>query len=548
MTEQKDPRLGTVLDRRYRVLERIGDGGFGAVYAVQHVHTGKHFAVKVLHEEFAGDRHITERFWREAQAASLIEHENVVDIIDIGQTRDGALFFSMELLRGEPLSAVLDREGPLPWPRVPIFAIQIARALCAAHAKGIIHRDLKPENCIRVRRGDNPDFIKVLDFGIAKIVHASTPESMNLTSRGEVLGTPHYMAPEQAAGSAVDVRVDVFSFGVLLFELLTNRYPFEGETRVEILTKMLTTTPRRVSSLAPGAQVPEVIDELIARALHRDPERRPASMDEVLAVLQSEGRAALSRAATSPTPAAAVRARPPAERAATVQGRTGRGGVGLVVGGLAVAGLGAVVVVALSRPKDVPETPQVVAPPEQAVVEPANAAVPVAEAPPVPGAAPAVEVVPVQEAPGVVEAPAVMGDGQPEASSPTPPADAVPQEAPAEEAPKAATKKKRVSPPPPPPPPVATPQTCAEAIAKIAARAGGVMNNCKGSTGISTGDRVRIRINGSAVTGVARTIVVSSSGSTAFDKCLVTTLELLPFPKNVSGTQSCTQEFAFKVP
>ena len=285
MTEQKDPRLGTVLDRRYRVLERIGEGGFGAVYTVQHVHTGKHFAVKILHSEFAGDRHITERFWREAQAASLIEHENVVDIIDIGQAHDGSLFFSMELLRGESLSALQDREGALPWPRVRIFAIQIARALCAAHAKGIIHRDLKPENCIRIRRGDNPDFIKVLDFGIAKIVHASAPESVNLTSRGEVLGTPHYMAPEQAAGSAVDARVDVFSFGVLLFELLTNRYPFGGETRVEILTKMLTTTAPRVSSLVPAAQVPGSIDELIARTLHREPAMRPPNTAEVRAGL-----------------------------------------------------------------------------------------------------------------------------------------------------------------------------------------------------------------------------------------------------------------------
>ena len=548
MTEQKDPRLGTVLDRRYRVLERIGEGGFGAVYTVQHVHTGKHFAVKVLHSEFAGDRHITERFWREAQAASLIEHENVVDIIDIGQAHDGALFFSMELLRGEALSALLDREGALPWPRVRIFAIQIARALCAAHAKGIIHRDLKPENCIRIRRGDNPDFVKVLDFGIAKIVHASTPESMNLTSRGEVLGTPHYMAPEQAAGSAVDVRVDVFSFGVLLFELLTNRYPFEGESRVEILTKMLTTTAPRVSSVVPAAQVPGSIDELIARTLHRDPAMRPASMDEVLAVLQSEGRAALSRGAVAPAPVAPVRARPPAERAATVPGRPDArlSVVALGIGGLVVAGLGMVVFFGLTRSGSAPASAPAAAP-AASVAEPVNE--PVGPEPvvvPVPEPVPAAAPVPSTEVPSVVAGSGVGAteNALQEASPPATPVEAVPQELPEDEAAKASKKKRVVS----PPPPASGLQTCAQASAKIVARAGDVLSNCKGTTGISTGDRIKVRIDANAGTGAVKTSVVSSSGSAAFDKCVVSTLELMPFPKNISGPQNCGQEYALKVP
>lgn len=542
MPEHQDPLLGTVLDRRYRVLTRIGEGGFGAVYTVQHVHTGKYFAVKVLHPEFARDQHITERFWREAQAASLIEHENVVDIIDIGQTREGTLYFSMELLRGEPLSALLDREGPLPWSRVRVFALQIARALCAAHAKGIIHRDLKPENCIRVQREDNPDFIKVLDFGIAKIVHASAPEALNLTSRGEVLGTPQYMAPEQAAGSPVDARVDVFSFGVLLFELLTGSYPFSGETRIEILTKILTTTPPRVSSVAPAARVPASIDDLIARALHREPEQRP-SMAEVLAAIQSaDGRSVAPRAA-APPPKAPVNPRPPVERAATIpRSARSRRRVAAAGGTLGVAVFAGALFM-LTRPSSsepVPAATESVPTLEVAPVEPPPAAAP-APAPvpetiasPGPGPSPAAVDVP----------PAAQEVNS--SSSPAPaPSEVAAQ--PVRELPKAA-KKKPPPPPPPPPPPAITPPTCADALVKIAARAGGAMTQCKGSTGISTGDRVKIRLTGSAVTGKARTLVVSSSGSVAFDNCLVAALESVPFPRTVSGVPTCSQDYPLKVP
>lgn len=569
MGEPRDPLLGTVLSDRYRVLGRLGKGGFGTVYKVQHVHTGKQFAVKVLHAEFAENRRITERFWREAQTAALIDHENVVDIIDIGQTPDGLLYFSMELLRGEPLSELLQREGAVPWPRARGFAVQIARALCAAHDKGIVHRDLKPANCLRITRGDNPDFIKVLDFGVAKIIHTTDgADGAGLTSRGEVLGTPYYMAPEQAAGNVVDARADVFSFGVLLFELLTGRRPFAGNSRFEILTKMLTVPSPLVSAFAP--ETPPAIEALVARTLQREPEQRPASMTEVLALLQYVGedppgrsadeeptrlvdRQALALAATEAvSPIAPTRAlaesrselvttvpavKPPTEHrpellGTVAQGKSTARGRTLVaaLAGLTIAGGGIALAVRLTDSGDVGAPSK----PAPAVVE---------------FELPAVVHLTPQPEPQIATEPQPQPPSAPIVEPPTqPPPDPEPTES-VQAKNKTTTKKKAPGSPAVPPPAAAPTVTCEDALkALVQSRAAILMKSCKGGkSGITTGDRVWVRLVGNGVLRKVASSVVRSSGSSVFDDCLVAGFNRQSFPQ-VDGTPSCNWQFPLTVP
>lgn len=547
MPEPTDPLLGTVLDSRYRVLGRIGEGGFGAVYTVRHVHTGKQFAIKVLHAEFAENRRIIERFWREAQTASLIDHENVVDIIDIGQTPDGSLYFSMELLRGEPLSALLQREGALPWPRARGFAAQIAKALCAAHAKGVVHRDLKPANCLRITRSDNPDFVKVLDFGIAKLVRSGesdAPGSPGLTSQGEVLGTPYYMAPEQAAGSAVDARADIFSFGVLLFELLTGQRPFQGTTRFEILTKMLTVPAPRVSHLAPHPGVPPAVDALVARMLQREPEQRPAAMTEVLASLQgvdhAPGEPGIDRGADEPTTVpreiafattvAASPTRAPAEPLSEsrielvttmARGKSATSARRRRALWVALTALNAVGVVAIGM--------WVFGPSQDA---PAVASPPVIERAPEPAPGSAL----VQAAESAPAVPQVVAPPVPVVVTP---AATVPKVS------SSSKKKMKTTTTPHPSSPL---RSCEEALVALADKASGILAKCKGNnSGITSGDRLRVQLAGNGMSGKVTSSIVSSSGSVIFDECVRKALDKQTFP-DVSGVQICRREFPLKVP
>ncbi|MGB1016694.1 MAG: serine/threonine-protein kinase, partial [Nannocystaceae bacterium] len=223
--------IGQVLVERYHLLEQLGAGGMGTVYLAEHVTIGKRLAIKVLSREFAHKHELVERFLQEARAASMIAHENVVEITDFGRTPDGSVFFVMEHLAGEDLSATIAKEGPLPWSRVKPIALQICMALEAAHAKGVIHRDMKPENCFRVARSSNQDFIKVLDFGIAKISNdEASGTNKGLTKTGMIFGTPEYMSPEQAQGMRVDLRADIYAVGVIVYECLTGKTPFTSET------------------------------------------------------------------------------------------------------------------------------------------------------------------------------------------------------------------------------------------------------------------------------------------------------------------------------
>ncbi len=256
---------GRVIDNRYKVLRKIGEGGMGTVYAGEHVEIGKGVAIKILHPAYSTQSDLVERFRREARAASRIGHPNIIDVTDFGSTEDGCAYFVMEQLDGIDLADVLSHERRLAPGRCCQIAIQICRALSAAHAAGVIHRDLKPENIFLVARDGQADFVKVLDFGIAR----SMGRARRLTNPGVAMGTPEYMAPEQAEGGAVDNRSDIFSVGALLYEMVTGSPPQRSRDKELI-------PPRGVK-----ADVPEELDRIIVRALAPNPALRYQSMAQL---------------------------------------------------------------------------------------------------------------------------------------------------------------------------------------------------------------------------------------------------------------------------
>jgi len=272
MTDERD-LSGTVLANRYRVLTRIGSGGMGTIYAGEHLEVGRKVAIKILRPEIGARPALVERFRREARYIARIEHEHVVECLDLGITDDGLMFYVMEWLRGEDLQVVLKRERRLPWPRARAILAQLCRALAAAHEQGVVHRDLKPGNLFLIRRADNPDFLKVLDFGIAKLMVQGDNAEV-LTRLGEVIGTTPYMAPELAAGEAIDHRIDVYAAGVILFQLLSGRLPFRGKTPRQVLTAILQSEAPALTAVDPQLVVSPALEAVLRRAMHRDLESR----------------------------------------------------------------------------------------------------------------------------------------------------------------------------------------------------------------------------------------------------------------------------------
>lgn len=284
-----DSLVGTVLAGRYEVVKKLGEGGMGTVYVGKHTTIGKKSAIKVLSGEFAHKQDLVDRFLQEAKAASMISQENVVEITDFGDTPDGSVFFVMEFLAGEDLSGTVEKNGPLPWERVKPIMLQICNALQAAHDAGIIHRDMKPENCFRITRGKNEDFIKVLDFGIAKVTSDEGEGGKGLTRTGMIFGTPEYMSPEQAQGQKVDHRVDVYASGVILYELLTGRVPFTADTFMGILTKHMFEIPEAPTTVMPELQIPPDAEAIILKAMQKDREYRFQSMSEMGEAISAVG-------------------------------------------------------------------------------------------------------------------------------------------------------------------------------------------------------------------------------------------------------------------
>jgi len=269
--------VGQILEGRYQIIELIGEGGMGRVYLAEHVDIGRRVAIKILHPVYSRMPDLVERFRREARAASKIGNPHIVDVTDSGTTPDESVYFVMEYLEGRELANLIDREGALDVNRCLRIVGQICRALSVAHAASIIHRDLKPENIFLTTREGQADFVKVLDFGIAKSTEAEQARDKRLTSPGMAMGTPEYMAPEQAAGRPADARTDVYSVGAILYETLTGVAPYEGDNFMEVLTKKATIDPVNPSELRPD--LPEEVADLVVRAMSRDPDDRPSSMD-----------------------------------------------------------------------------------------------------------------------------------------------------------------------------------------------------------------------------------------------------------------------------
>ena len=284
-TAREQSLIGTTIGN-YRVSSKLGEGGMGAVYLAEHPLIGKKVALKVLHEEYSANQEVVTRFFTEAKAVNDIGHPNIVDIIDYGRAQIGGgpafVYFFMEFLAGKSLSEAI-AAGAMPVDRALKIAIQVADALSASHKKGIIHRDLKPDNVVLVERGQEKDFVKVLDFGIAKLTGGSTGSTRTRT--GMVMGTPAYMSPEQCEGKGnMDHRTDVYALGVVLFEMITGRVPFTGQGYGEVLVQHLTVVPPRPTTIR--AEIPPHIENVILKALEKKRENRYESMDDFITAMK----------------------------------------------------------------------------------------------------------------------------------------------------------------------------------------------------------------------------------------------------------------------
>ncbi|HEX2658519.1 MAG TPA: serine/threonine-protein kinase, partial [Polyangia bacterium] len=281
--------IGSLIGGRYRVKRLSGEGGMGRVYEAEHIEIGKRVALKILHPGYSQTPDLVERLRREARAASRIGHPNVVDVTDSGTTDDGSFFFVMEYLEGRELGEIVFQEKGLDVRRSIIIAAQICRALRAAHDAGVIHRDLKPENVLLVARDGQKDFVKVLDFGIAKNITDSDDLARSglrrkLTNPGVAMGTPEYMAPEQAAGHPADARSDIYAVGGILYEMLCGHPAYEGANFMEVLHKKANFAPEPINKVR--HDVPAELEALILSAMAKDPAARPQTMSDLEASLQ----------------------------------------------------------------------------------------------------------------------------------------------------------------------------------------------------------------------------------------------------------------------
>lgn len=276
--EERSAYLGQLIDDRYLVQSLIGRGGMGVVFRCEQVHLKKTMAIKMLHESLVAKKQLIARFTREARAISRLSSPHTVMVYDFG--RWGEIFYLvMELLEGEALDATLEREGPLQPDRVARLVLQMCDSLAEAHKHGIIHRDLKPENIMLVTGQAHPDFIKILDFGLAKVQGADDPYTIH--SQRDIFGTPYFMSPEQIRAGEIDGRADIYAVGALMFRMLTGQHVFRQKNTFDILKAHLMEPPPSMAETAPELQVPQALEALVAKALAKDPDERFQSMEEL---------------------------------------------------------------------------------------------------------------------------------------------------------------------------------------------------------------------------------------------------------------------------
>ena len=287
-----DPLVGKVLADRFEILERIGEGGTGVVYKAKQLSVDRVVAIKILGAHVSTDPSWVKRFHNEARAASRLDHPNTVRLIDFGQTKEGLLFIAMEFLHGRSLRQELDRVGKLPANRVLRIISQACQSLQEAHSQGIIHRDIKPDNIYLVEMKGAGDFVKVLDFSVAKL---DTPDAQ-VTRAGVVFGTPAYMSPEQGRGVTLDARSDVYALGIVMYEMLSGKPPFDAKIPTEVVMMHLREQP------APLSGVPPQLGALVMKALAKDPAKRQQTADQ----LDQECQAVMNELFPRQTPGAGV--------------------------------------------------------------------------------------------------------------------------------------------------------------------------------------------------------------------------------------------------
>jgi serine/threonine-protein kinase len=302
--------LGVTVGGRYHLVSVLGQGGMGTVYLARHEVIGRSYAVKVLRREIAGDPDSVRRFVREAKIAGSLSHPHVAEVLDFGEVTSQELpalgsatqpFMVMPLLEGRTLADILDRDGPLEGPRAARLFAQAARGLAAAHARDVVHRDLKPDNLFVTRgaeaEGSPRELVKVLDFGVAKLL--SGPR---LTKQGTVFGTPYYMSPEQALGQPIDGRTDQYALGVVLYEVLAGRVPFDDDTPMAVMKKHIFATPTPLEEVVPDPEKLGAVGPIVLRCLEKRADARFRDMDELAAALEDA-----AKAGVTPRPRATVR-------------------------------------------------------------------------------------------------------------------------------------------------------------------------------------------------------------------------------------------------